>query len=120
VQRLKGSLKTVQPYVKAADPELSEAESLTNLYGTLSKGERLFPWTRNGMYKLMQRAGKRAGIPEHKLHFHSLKHSCAMLSIDQIGIQRVRTYLGHKSLSSTGEYLKESDETASRAFAGVF
>ena len=119
VQRLKGSLKTVQPYVKHPDPELDESEPLRNLYKELKPGERLFPWTRNGMHKMMQRAGKRAGIPEHKLHFHALKHSCAMVSIDKIGIQRVRQYLGHKSISSTGEYLKESDESASKAFAGV-
>ena len=119
VQRLKGSLKTVQPFVRNKDPELSEAEMLEELYGTLKPKERLFPWTRNGMHKLIQRAGKRAGIPEHKLHFHALKHSCAMVSIDKIGIQRVRTYLGHKSISSTGAYLVETDETASRAFAGA-
>jgi type 1 fimbriae regulatory protein FimB len=119
VQRLKGSLKTVQPYVKHPDPELDESAGLESLFGTLKNGERLFPMTRNGVYKLMQRAGTRAGIPAHKLHPHALKHSCAMVSIDKIGIQRVRTYLGHKSISSTGAYLVETDETASRAFAGA-
>jgi len=120
VQRLKGSLKTTQPYVVHSDPELDESADLYKLYGTLKNGEKLFPMTRNGVYKLMQRAGKRAGIPAHKLHPHALKHTCAMVAIDKIGIQRVRQYLGHKSISSTGEYLKESDETASRAFAGAF
>ena len=120
VQRLKGSYKTVQPHVKHPDPELDEAEGLAALYGTLKNGERLFPMTRNGVYKLMQRAGKKAGIPTHKLHPHALKHSCAMVAIDKIGIQKVRQYLGHKSISSTGAYLNESDETASRAFARAF
>jgi len=119
VQRLKGSLKTVQPFVKNDDPDLDESVELSELYKALKPGERLFPMTRNGVYKLMQRAGERAGIPSHKLHPHALKHSCAMVAIDKIGIQRVRQYLGHKSIASTGEYLKESDETASRAFAGV-
>jgi integrase/recombinase XerD len=119
VQRLKGSLKTVQPYVIHPDPELDESAGLMKLFGTLKNGERLFQITRNGFYKLMQRAGSRAGIPAHKLHPHALKHSCAMVAINKVGIQSVRQYLGHKSLSSTGEYLKESDETASRAFAGA-
>lgn len=119
VQRLKGSLKTVQPYVAHPDLELDESTGLMKLFGTLSKGEKLFPMSRNGVYKLMQRAGKRAGLPAHKLHPHTLKHSCAMVAINKVGIQSVRQYLGHKSLSSTGEYLKESDETASRAFAGA-
>ena len=93
---------------------------LTELFGTLKAGEIVFPITRGGAYKLMQRAGKRAGLPTHKLHPHSLKHSCAMAVVNKIGIQELRTYLGHKSLNSTGAYLKESDETASRAFAGAF
>jgi integrase len=119
VQRLKGSNKTVQPYVQHADPELDESKGLRELFRSVKPGEKLFPMTRNGVYKLMQRAGARAGIPAHKLHPHALKHACAKVSIDKIGIQRVRQYLGHKSISSTGEYLKESDESASQAFAGV-
>lgn len=117
VQRLKGSLRTVQPFVKHPEPELDESERLATLYGTLRAHERLFPMTRDGVYKLMQRAGKRAGIPVHKLHPHALKHACAKEAIDKMGIQRVRQYLGHRSISSTGEYLKESDESASLAFA---
>jgi integrase/recombinase XerD len=119
VQRLKGSMKTIQPFVKHSDSALDESDELTSLFGTLAPKERLFPMTRNGVYKLMQRAGKRAGIPTHKLHPHALKHSCAMAVIGKVGIEEVRQYLGHKSLSSTGEYLKVSDEMASRAFAGA-
>lgn len=117
VQRLKGSLKTTQPFVQHPDKELDESVELHDMFRSLKPGEKLFPMTRNGVYKLMQRAGVRAGIPIHKLHPHALKHACAMVSIDKIGIQRVRQYLGHKSISSTGEYLKETDETASKAFA---
>ena len=120
VQRLKGSMKTIQPYVKHLDLELDESEGLKALYSTLERGEVLFPMSRSGVYKLMQRAGKRANIPAHKLHPHVLKHTCAMLSIDKIGIQKVRQYLGHKSIASTGAYLNETDETASKAFAGAF
>jgi integrase/recombinase XerD len=119
VQRLKGSLKTVQPFVKSTDPELDEATELRELYGTLKPGDRLFQMTRNGVYKLMQRAGGKAGIPAHKLHPHALKHSCAITGIKNMGIHLVRQYLGHKSISSTGEYLKETDEAASAAFAGA-
>lgn len=119
VQRLKGSLKTVQPYVVHPDPELNEAEDLTALAGTLKPGELVFPITRFGVYKLIQRAGTRAGIPSHKLHPHTLKHTCAMVGIEAMGIHMVRQYLGHKSISSTGEYLKETDEAASHAFIGA-
>src|ERR1039458_4994434 len=70
VQRLKGSMRTIQPFVRHADPELDESEGLTKLYSTLKFRERLFPITRNGMHKMVQRAGTRAGIPKHKLHMH--------------------------------------------------
>jgi integrase len=120
VQRLKGSLKTIQPFVKNDDPWLDEYGQLTQLYYDTKPGERLFPITRNGLYKLMQRAGTRAGIPSHKLHPHALKHSCAMVAIKKMDVHLVQKYLGHRSLSSTGEYLKPSEEEASKAFAGAF
>lgn len=120
VQRLKGSLRTVQPYVSSADLELDEATELRMLYCTLKPTERLFPMTRNGVYKLMQRAGTKAGLPMHKIHPHVLKHSCAMATIKVAGIEMVRQYLGHRTISSTGEYLRESDETASQAVKQAF
>jgi site-specific recombinase XerD len=44
-----------------------------------------------------------------------LKHSIAMQSIREAGIENVRQYLGHRSISSTGAYLKVTDEAASAA-----
>lgn len=38
-----------------------------------------------------------------------------MQTIHSAGIENVRQYLGHKSMSSTGEYLKVTDEAASAA-----
>jgi integrase len=119
VKRLKGSLKTVQPLIEGPDPDFSEKADLIMLCGTLKGGEVLFPMTRDGVRKLMQRAGKRAGVPVHKLHPHSLKHTCAMVGINSMGIHLVRQYLGHKSISSTGAYLNETDEAASKAFIGA-
>lgn len=120
IVRLKGSNKTVQPYVIHPDTELDESKELHQLFEILKPGERLFPMTRSGVYKLIQRAGTRAGLPRHKLHPHVLKHSCAMVAIKKMQINQVQCYLGHKNLSSTGEYLKVNDDEASRAFAGVF
>ena len=118
VQRLKGSLKTVQRQIQTSDPAFSEAEELSELYSRLGPRELVFPITRFGVIKLMKRAGIKAGIPAHKLHPHVLKHSCAMLGIDSMGIRKMRQYLGHKSISSTGSYLEASDEEASDAFIG--
>lgn len=119
VQRLKGSLKTVQPFVQHQDPLLDEYAELEELARTLGPKERLFPITRNGFYKVIQKAGMKAGIPRHKLHPHALKHSIAMQTIDEAGIQNVRQWLGHKSISSTGAYLRVSDAAASRAIGAA-
>jgi site-specific recombinase XerD len=53
-----------------------------------------------------------AGIAKRNAHPHILKHSIAMQSIGNAGIENVRQYLGHKSLSSTGAYLIVDDLTA--------
>jgi site-specific recombinase XerD len=63
----------------------------------------------------MRKHAKAAGIPAHKRHPHILKHSIALQTIKTAGIENVRQHLGHKSLSSTGEYLRVSDEEASAA-----
>jgi len=115
VQRLKGSMKTIQPYQSHEDPLLDEARELADLAAKLKPSERLFNITRSGVLKLIKRAGKRAGIPEHKLFAHVLKHSIAMQTIHTAGIENVRQWLGHKNISSTGAYLRVSDEAAALA-----
>jgi integrase len=115
VQRLKGSLKTVQPYVKHPDPDLDESEGLEKLALTANPGEKIFPMTRFGADKLMRRAGSKAGLPAHLCHFHVLKHSVAAQSIQKAGVEHVRQWLGHKSIASTGAYLRVTDQAAALA-----
>ena len=40
-----------------------------------------------------------------------------MQTIELAGIENVRQYLGHKSISSTGAYLKVSDADAARVIS---
>ena len=63
----------------------------------------------------MQRYAAEAGIPARKRHPHVLKHTIAMQTIHSAGIENVRQYLGHKSISSTGSYLKRTDAEAAIA-----
>lgn len=114
VQRLKGSNKTSQPLIKTDDPDLQYAEELEQYVSTLQPREALFDITRRGIAKVIEREGLKAGLPRHKLHPHALKHSIAMQSIRKAGIENVRQYLGHKSIASTGAYLRVSDEAASK------
>src|SRR6202030_3688041 len=120
IQRLKGSEKTVQPLVEDAEELLNERvaverwlESHKALHAGDGYRKRLFPISRVQFFRLFRRYGREAGLPRHLCHPHVLKHSIAMQSIPLAGIENVRQYLGHKSIASTGRYLKVSDEAAS-------
>jgi type 1 fimbriae regulatory protein FimB len=118
VQRLKGSNKTTQALVADSNPLLDEREPLIDFARRISFGERLFPIRRGQFYRIVRKHGIAAGIPIHLCHPHVLKHTVAMLSLNNNAkIHEVRTHLGHKSGASTMEYLKVSDAAASEAVA---
>jgi integrase len=126
VQRLKGSLRTVQPLVEHADELLDERRAVNALlashlarYGPGGRSHRLFPLSRVQFYRLMRHYGTLAALPRHLCHPHVLKHSIAMQTIKTAGIENVRQYLGHRSISSTGEYLRVNDDEASQAIAAA-
>lgn len=119
VKRLKGSNKTTQPLARSSNPLLNEKSAIEPHLLTLSQEKRLFDFSRQYADRLIKTYGKRAGIPKHKLSMHKMKHTCAMLSIRTAGIENVKQYLGHRSLASTGAYLKVSDDAASLAFAAA-
>lgn len=112
VQRLKGSLRTVQPLLWNADSLFSELEPLNRFADQAGTGERLFPLTRQRFWQLVREYGEAAGIPRHKCSPHKFKHTTAMQTIDSAGIQNTRQWLGHVSGASTMEYLKVSDADA--------
>jgi len=115
VQRLKGSMKTTQALVRSSDPLLDEATGFEKALIGLHNQSRVFPLTRERFWQIVQQHGKAAGIPKHLRHPHVCKHSIAMQTIEKAGIHNVRQRLGHRSIASTGEYLKTSDLEASKA-----
>jgi type 1 fimbriae regulatory protein FimB len=117
VKRLKHSLKTTQPLAESADPLFDERTALTELARKASPRARLFPVSRSTFWRIVRRHARTAGIPSKKAHPHVLKHSIAMQTIKEAGIENVRQHLGHKSISSTGMYLRVTDEDASKAVA---
>lgn len=117
VRRLKGSDTTTQPLMIDAEPLLNERAAVETLARSTPPDSPIFPFSRVHYFRLFRKYAKRAGLPSHKWHPHCLKHSIAMHTIDGAGIQNVRKYLGHKSLASTGEYLKVTDEQACAAIA---
>jgi integrase len=79
--------------------------------------------SRSRVFALMVRYGKLAGLPEKKLHFHVLKHSCAvdLANYQREGVLDIRAHLGHASINSTMVYtrlLDEAGEDRARRLAG--
>ena len=64
------------------------------------------PISRQRLDQLIRYYGKKAGIPEDKRHFHSLRHTCAtsLLSEHDLGIAQVQSHLGHKNIQNTMIY----------------
>jgi site-specific recombinase XerD len=119
VDRLKGSLRTTQALVSHRKSLLSERRALIDFARKTYPNQRLFPISRQHFWRLVRHYGKLAGIPEHKAHPHVLKHSIAMQMIDKAGIHKTRRRLGHKSISSTGAYLVETDANVDAAVVGA-
>jgi len=119
VSRRKGSLKTTQPLLFSEDSLFDERGALSAYVASLRTNQRLFPICRQHFWRLMQRYADAAGIPERKRHPHILKHTVAMQIIHKAGIENTRQYLGHKSIASTGAYLKVTDADASAAAAAA-
>lgn len=125
VKRLKGSEKTTQPLAGHDNPLLDEATALPAYICGMHRDQRLFPISRGQFWRLMQKYGAMAGVPKHLAHPHILKHSIAMQSLltaenpGGVQINELQTYLGHKSLASTGQYTKVDSQKASAAIAGA-
>ena len=65
------------------------------------------PFTRNGFYKLLARAGEAAGIAG--VHPHLLRHGCGFKLVnDGVDTLSLAAYLGHKNVQNTRVYTKMS------------
>ena len=109
VRRLKNSMKTLQriPATKGSPEFKLRLAELAKKAGSRS---RVFPLCRQRCDQFIKRYCRLAGIHRRKAHFHALKHSVAMAiwaETKQPG--QIKSYLGHKSMSSTMQYLNESD-----------
>lgn len=115
VQRLKGSEKTVQPLLENDDPLFSEKEALLDYALKSTPGQPIFKLTRQRFWQIVREHGTSAGIAEHKLFPHALKHTIGRELIENVPINKVQKYMGHRSMASTGKYMDVTDEEASSA-----
>jgi site-specific recombinase XerD len=125
IRRLKGSLHTIQPlYQHRGQPLLDETAALrawlrkrpadgSDYLFVSQKGGKL---GRTQFFRNFQRVAESAGLPVEKRHPHVLKHSLAShLVAGNANLALIRQALGHRSISSTMQYIGTSDEQAAEA-----
>jgi predicted DNA-binding ribbon-helix-helix protein len=72
--------------------------------------ERRAPFNRDGINKMIKRAGKVAGLP-FQVHVHMLRHSTGhALATRGMDTRRLQHYLGHASITNTVRYTAMSPE----------
>ena len=125
IRRLKGSLHTIQPlYQHRGQPLLDETAALrtwlhkrpadgSDYLFTSQKGGKL---GRTQFFRNFQTVAEYAGLEVQKRHPHVLKHSLAShLVSGNANLALIRQALGHRSISSTMQYIGTSDSQAAEA-----
>jgi integrase len=79
--------------------------------GPLFPSRKRGPITRQRLDQLMKLYAGQAGLPEHKRHFHCLRHSCATSLLDHdVSIELVQDHLGHADIRNTMIYAKVTNK----------
>ncbi len=125
IRRLKGSLSQVQPlYQHRGQPLLDEMAALrawlktrpadgSDFLFTSQKGGKL---DRTQFFRVFRSVAESAGLPREKRHPHVLKHSLAShLVAGNVNLALIRQALGHRSITSTMQYVGTSDGQAAEA-----
>jgi len=120
-------LKRKRP-VKELKPVDEETMKMLDLYvnGPVSlrgirkkmTGNRLFPVTRQYVFKMIRKLGAQVGITQvgtKKLHPHHLRHSFAVHQVrfnikTADDLRKLQMYMGHANISTTAHYLQFSPE----------
>jgi type 1 fimbriae regulatory protein FimB len=132
VRRLKGSLKSSQDLLDISGQPLvsekrvlrawlEERETYHDRSDFLFLSQKGGQMDRSAFYRVFSQIAERAGLPVGKRHPHCLKHSLGFFLVDQgISLPSIQQTLGHKSLASTGVYLRVTDARANRDAAKAF
>jgi integrase/recombinase XerD len=82
------------------------------------EGERLFPVTRQYVFKMIRKIGKQIGIEKvgkKKLHPHHLRHSFAVHQVrtnvkTAEDLRKLQMYMAHANITTTSQYLQFSPD----------
>jgi integrase len=130
--RLKGSLPCSAQKVRAhAVPEYNEAQAVDML---LKQSHKILPDGRVLLFdmgentvaaekqinRLMVRYCEAVGIPRHKAHWSSFKHTCGKMLVDTLGVPALQVHLGHVEVKNTLVYTKPSADEVEATLDAAF
>ena len=127
---IQGSLSSTQNLLKVKGNALFNEAAVLKVWLAIRKpdadsfvfnSQKSTQLNRVTIYKLFKQIAKKAGLGETLQHPHVLKHTTAMLMVQQgANAFMIRQHLGHRSFDSTLAYVKPSDADASAASAKAF
>jgi len=130
IARLKGSLPSTQTLLKIKGNSLFDEKAVLKAWLAVREpdadnyvfnSQKSTQMNRVTVFKLFRAIAKKAGLGETLQHPHVLKHTAAMLMVNQgANAFLIRQALGHKSFDSTLAYVNPSDADASAAMAKAF
>jgi integrase len=130
IVRLKGSLSSTQTLLKVKGNSLFDEKAALKAWLAVRQddadsyvfnSQKSTQLNRITVYKLFKAIARQAGLGETLQHPHVLKHTAAMLLVQQgANAFLIRQALGHKSFDSTLAYVNPSDADASAALSKAF
>ena len=130
IARLKGSLPSTQTLLKVKGNGLFDEKAVLKVWLAVRKpdadnfafnSQKSTQLNRVTVYKLFKAIARKDGLGETLQHPHVLKHTAAMLMVQQgANAFLIRQHLGHRSFDSTLAYVNPSDAEASAASAKAF
>jgi integrase/recombinase XerD len=130
IARLKGSLDTTQNLLRVKGNALFDEKAALKAWLAVRKpdadnyifnSQKSIQLSRVTVFKLFRQIARNAELGETLQHPHVLKHTAAMLLVQQgANAFLIRQALGHKSFDSTLAYVNPSDADASAALAKAF
>src|SRR6202163_888432 len=130
IARLKGSLDSTQNLLRVKGNALFNELAVLKAWLAVRKpdadnfvfnSQKSTRLNRVSIYKIFKAIARKAGLGETLQHPHVLKHTAAMLMVQQgANAFLIRQHLGHRSFDSTLAYVNPSDADASAASAKAF
>jgi integrase len=130
IARLKGSLPSTQTLLRVKGNALFDEKAALRAWLAVRKpdaGDYIFnsqksiQLNRVTVFKIYRQIARKAGLGETLQHPHVLKHTAAMLLVQQgANAFLIRQAMGHKSFDSTLAYVNPSDADASAALLKAF